>query len=938
MKRGQELIAALAPSLALAMGLLFTAALVTIALDDVVDSEADRFRFEAQRLKDAVVRNLNAIDEVLNGMQVLFNASTFVDADEFHILSEGVLRKHQFIKSVIYLPLVANADRDSFERAQRDAGFITFNISELREGHFVPAPLKARYFPIHYEEPFTPLNARELGLDLLAVTEFAPYILNAIDTGTANAAWRSGAEASETEHLVFRAVYAGKSTPKTVVQRQRLVNGLVSVRVDYREMFSNIALGAELMVALTMTPALGSLSLPLFEHLGAELSGSTPLWRFHPLSFDHEVNIGGQKFSIRARKELHVGDVDLQPLAGATAVGLLVTLLLGALARSAKARTEDLQRRNEEIGQLVETRTRELGEARDRAQTTLQSIADAVISTDRDGCVQYMNPVAERLTGCAAVEVYGRPVSEAFSIRDEQTGRQLEDPVSACLYRGAPVVGDLAAVLVNRNSRLIPVDVSVAPIREHQGSINGVVLVFHDVGETRRLTQQMAHQATHDALTDLPNRTLLMESLARKIDSTGIHGRRFALLFLDIDRFKLINDTLGHNVGDDLIRQVAERFRNRLRDYDIVCRLGGDEFVVVLGDVTSDASTLAVAEMLRRSLHEPFCFNGQEIFASVSVGICAYPTGGRTPSEILKNADTAMYEAKAQGRNRSVLYSAEMNEKGQRRLELESDLRRAIERDELLLHYQPQVDVSCHRVVGAEALVRWNHPSRGIIPPLEFIPLAEETGLIVEIGRWVLREACRQNKAWQAQGLAPISVAVNIAHRQFHRQRLAEEVTEVLAETGLAPDCLELELTEGILAEDSDSASQRLDHLKAMGVRLAIDDFGTGYSSLAHLKRFPIQTLKIDRCFVKDITNDRNDAEICAAVIAMAHNLNLKVVAEGAEDAAQFHALREKGCDLIQGYYFSKPVAAGDFPAVVERISEWDATLGSTRANVIGAR
>jgi diguanylate cyclase (GGDEF)-like protein/PAS domain S-box-containing protein len=917
----QPLVAALAPGLALAGGLLFTGALFALAMDDAVDSETDRFLLEAQRIKDAVVLKLNETDDILNGMRLVFNASAFVDADEFLVMSRDVLRKEHAITSMMYMPLVPGNAREAFEAERHDAGLVTFGITEYRDGRLRPAAPRQRYFPIHYLEPLTPLTARNLGLDLLADTDYASYILNAIETGASNAVQQGDTTAASNGQVVLSAVYAGKQIPVTPEARQRLVSGLVAVRVDYHRMLADIPFDDDdLVFRLEMVSALDPGTVLLHLH-DVAAGGTVPAqgW-LEPLTFEHRLAVGDQRFTIRLQKPLALADLDSTTLAGAAALGLVLTFLLWALTRSVKARTEDLLRRNVEIGELVEQRTRELGEARHHAQITLESIADGVISTDADGRVLYMNPIAERMTGRSSDAVLGWPIETVFSIRDEQTGRRLENPVLQCLSRGAPVSSDLAAVLVRHDARSVPVDVSAAPIRERGGRIGGAVLAFHDVGETRRLTMEMAHQATHDALTSLPNRVLLMEKLAHRIDTTGMHGRRFAVLFMDIDRFKVINDTLGHNVGDELLRQSAERFRDCVRDDDMVSRLGGDEFVVLLSDVASNSDALDVADKLCKSLHKPFLLDGKEIFASTSIGICVYPDGGRYPDELLKNADVAMYESKAHGRNRAMVYSAEMNAGNQHRLELESELRRAVERDELLLHYQPQVDPSCQRVVGMEALLRWQHPTRGLLAPGEFLAVAEETGLIVDIGRWVLHEACRQNRAWQEQGLASMRVAVNIAHRQFHRQGLADEIAEVLAATGLEPDCLELELTEGILAEDSEAATRRLERLRAMGVHLAIDDFGTGYSSLAYLKRFPIQTLKIDQVFVRDITSDPSDAEICAAVIAMAHNLNLKVVAEGVEDAAQLEALLERDCDLIQGYFFGRPVAAEALPALVDRI------------------
>ena len=381
-----------------------------------------------------------------------------------------------------------------------------------------------------------------------------------------------------------------------------------------------------------------------------------------------------------------------------------------------------------------------------------------------------------------------------------------------------------------------------------------------------------------------------------------------AVLFIDLDRFKVINDTLGHDAGDRLLKQLAERLRECMREADTVGRQGGDEFVVLIEDVADPAQVADVGQKILDTVARPFLINGQEFHVTASIGISIYPDDGHDQQALLKNADIAMYRAKEQGKNNQQFYSVQMNQHSCERLALETSLRRAVERNEFLLHYQPKVDMRSGRITGVEALVRWQHPDIGMVPPAQFIPLAEETGLIASIGEWVLRTACAEAQSWVARGLPPIGVAVNLSARQFARDELAAAIMRILRETGLDPQLLELEITESTVMHNADRAAGVLQQLKQLGVRVAIDDFGTGYSSLSYLKRFPISSVKIDRSFVLDLPGDKDDAAITQAVISMAHSLRLRVIAEGVETSEQYRFLEEHHCDEMQGHYFSKPV------------------------------
>jgi len=447
------------------------------------------------------------------------------------------------------------------------------------------------------------------------------------------------------------------------------------------------------------------------------------------------------------------------------------------------------------------------------------------------------------------------------------------------------------------------------PLKNHDGAISRVVLLYTDITERRAAAEEIERLAFFDSLTGLPNRVLLKDRLAQLLTRAGRYNEMVAILFIDLDRFKEVNDTLGHGTGDQLLQVVSERLTACLRSCDTVARLGGDEFVVLLPGITERDCVGDIAAKLLQSLCKPVQLDAREVFTSGSIGISLWPIDGDSVSTLFKNADTAMYHAKEQGRNTYRFYTPQMHATSMEQLTLSNDLRYALERGELHLCYQPQVSFETGGLIGVEALLRWIHPKLGMIPPDRFIPLAEDTGLIVPIGTWVLHEACRQAMMWVAQGLPSLRVAVNISAKQFRESDFSDTVKAVLQTTGLAPNLLELELTEGMLIENVTQTKLTLQSLKDMGVTLAIDDFGTGYSSLSYLKHFPLDRLKIDKSFVKEIAEKSGDAAaIVEAVVALGHSLKLTVIAEGVEQQDQVDFLHNRKCDELQGYFFSRPL------------------------------
>ena len=566
-----------------------------------------------------------------------------------------------------------------------------------------------------------------------------------------------------------------------------------------------------------------------------------------------------------------------------------------------------------------------LFEEKERACVTLNSIGDAVVSTDVSCQITYLNATAEDLTGWTQDEAVGHPIEDVIKFVDADTRVAAQNPMVLAIREDKAVALIPNCVLVRRDGTEVSVEDSVAPIHDRRGAVTGAVMVFHDVSAARAMTLKMSFLAQHDSLTDLPNRVLLNDRLSEAITLSQRHQRKLAVLFLDLDRFKHINDSLGHAVGDGLLRSVARRLLACIRSSDTVGRHGGDEFVVLLWDMRHSQDAAVTAAKILQALREPHHINKHKLRITASIGIATYPDDGTDADTLMKKADLAMYHAKEAGRDSYQFFESEMNAHAIERQSLEEDLHYAIERQELVLHYQPKLNLATGAIIGAEALLRWHHPQRGLVPPGQFIPIAEDCGLIVPVGRWVLREACRQMRAWQLAGLAPLCVAINISAMELRAPDFVSNVRALLTETGLEPRYLELELTETGLMEDSrltkesPSFADVLKEVKEIGVLLALDDFGTGYSSLSHLKSFPIDALKIDQSFVRDLTSNEDSNGIVTGLIGMGKCLRMRVVAEGVETRGQLKILTQHGCLEGQGDYFSRPVPAEEFGGLLER-------------------
>lgn len=571
----------------------------------------------------------------------------------------------------------------------------------------------------------------------------------------------------------------------------------------------------------------------------------------------------------------------------------------------------ELSRTNVLLQQQMQERMqaeKAMRESEERYRQLVELSPDSIY-VQSEGKIAFVNSACVRLFGAnKADELVGKSAVDLFHVDYHEIVKEYrrqigETPGPTPLFE---------AKVVRLDGAVVDVEASGAPFVVKEGKL-GTQVVMRDITQRKKADEQILYLAQYDVLTGLPNRNLFRDRLSHAVERAKRNEQMLAVMFLDLDRFKEINDTLGHRTGDKVLQAVTERLRKTLRGMDSIARLGGDEFTIVLEDVTDVDQVTTVAERIQEAFFDPIIVEDREIFLTASTGVTLYPLNAVDIDELLQTADVAMYRAKADGPNTYEYYAPEMNASAAKHLHMEGLLRRATERDEFLLHYQPKVEVQSGRIIGAEALIRWNSKELGLVSPGQFIPLAEKTGLIVPISEWVLKTACAQNKAWQRQGFPSLLMSVNLSPRQFRQKNLVGMIAGMLHETGLEPRFLDLEITEGTMMRHPDEAVALLQQLHRLGVQFSVDDFGTGYSSLAYLKRFPVQRLKIDQSFVRHLITDADDAGIVTAVIAMAKSLGLGVVAEGVETEEQLAYLANLQCDEYQGYYFSRPLSAEEF-------------------------
>jgi diguanylate cyclase (GGDEF)-like protein/PAS domain S-box-containing protein len=556
-----------------------------------------------------------------------------------------------------------------------------------------------------------------------------------------------------------------------------------------------------------------------------------------------------------------------------------------------------------------------LRQSEEKYRNILETIQEGYFEVDLNGNFTFCNNSMSRLTGHSKEELLGMNHRQ---FTNEETSKEVFQAFSEVYNTEEPSKG-FDWQIIKKNGIEGYIEASVTLQKDSSGNPTGFKGMIRDITERKRIEQQINYMATHDALTGLPNRLMFSQLLNHAIRSAQRHGKQLAVLFIDLDRFKAINDALGHEAGDRMLKEMARRFKRSLRAVDVVGRLGGDEFIILTEEVDELSQIANVAHKILATTIQPMSLQGEECRVTASIGISIYPGDGTDEQTLIKNADIAMYFAKEEGKNNYQFYSKDIQSQSNKRFSIEINLRRALERNELSLEYQAKVDFKTGLITGVEALLRWENSCLGSITPTQFIPVAEETGLIVPIGRWVMKTACAQNAAWQSKGLPPVCMAVNLSLRQLMDDNLLKDIKAALDESGMAPNLLELEITESMVMHNPTRLIELLTDIKKLGVRLAIDDFGTGYSSLAQIKNFPIDTLKVDRSFIRNLSQDSENQAITQAIITMGKNLSLTVVAEGVETQEQKDFLRGLICDEMQGFHFSKPIAPDQFAVLLRK-------------------
>lgn len=876
----------------------------------------------------AVAQGMDRATEVLAVTNQLFSNGEPVSRERFADFTSRLLERHPFIQAFNYQRVVTAGERAAVvaELQQVRPGTI---LTEKTAHGIVPAPPRSRYHIVEYVEPMAG-NESAFGLNLGQ----NPGVMAALDLA------RASGQPAATGMFPLATAPGEKvafSLVMPVFDRRGNLRGNTAVVIRARELVQQSLLKAGLLgrddifVSVYAGERADPAALLLSTGPTTRAARPAPADWLRP---NHGIRsavlqAGGKPWRVDVAAAPRPFLADHMASVALLVGGILATLLGAAFVQSAgmrarkvqqlvRQRTADLRRSNRHLIEDMAARERAekaLVQSEQRFRQLVEMSSDWYWEQDQDFRFTMITGGFTEKSGVAVQGLIGKTRWEYVpGLLDSESGRehlakmQAHEAFTNLEYQVVDDHGDTRWFCVNGQ-----------PVFDDGGVLCGYRGTGSDITERKLTEQRVHHVAQHDVLTGLPNRSLLQDRLGQAIAYANRSGRAVWVMLIDLDRFKFVNDSMGHKAGDVLLVTVAARLRSSLRDADTVARLSGDEFVVILGEHADEPLTPAIVQRVMDAVAQPVMLGNKEFFVTCSIGVAVYPSEGTSSDNLIEHADIAMYRAKKLGRNNFQFYTPAMNEESLERVRIESALRNALERDEFVLHYQPQVDLKSGQIVGMEALIRWNHPELGMVPPVRFVGVAEETGLIVQIGAWVMRTACAQNKAWQDAGFPRLRVAVNLSARQFGAPDLLHSLESALSDTGLDPACLEIELTESLFMSDVTPAVELLHRMKALGVNLSIDDFGTGYSSFSYLSRFPIDVLKIDRSFVADITHDANDAAIVTSIIALAHNLKLAVIAEGVETREQLDYLRSRGCDEMQGYYFSKPLPAHEFEQLLRQ-------------------
>jgi diguanylate cyclase (GGDEF)-like protein/PAS domain S-box-containing protein len=906
------------PTPAAVLTLLAGLGLTAVLVVGMVDAERERARSEflqrAEIRNATVTRSFGDALDVLQAANALFSSVGIASRDEFGAFTRPLLANHPYLQAVVFHRMVSSGERAAFE-AENQRFRPGFEIRERRvngsTASLVRAAPRPRYLVVDYIEPMAG-NEVTLGYDAFSFAQQGVTFMRAIDTGQPAASLMLPLlqRGNHLGFLLMMPIYRRGAALVNAAARSDAALGDTAVVIDVATLVgttlakSNMLMRNGLRIELYGPGLDGPQRAYVHDALGRTARPSWHAWLGDTVFTNrHAFDMAGQPWELR---------VTGRSTEMAGSAGALIALVLGCLGSLAtSAYVQSRVKRTRRIEALVESRTADLHDALDALRLyrrAIDSSANAIIlvSATRPGYpIEYVNPAFERMRGVAASEVVGRGLLDMGNREPDQAGvaelraairERREAHVQMCLRR--------------RDREDLYAEVYIAPVNNEDGATTHFVMTQYDVTMAKRYEAELEARARFDTLTGLANRALLHDRIDNAINLAA--GRPVWVAALDLDHFKFVNDTLGHDAGDELLKAAAQRICGAVERTDTVARTGGDEFVLVLPGRESESDAAATVCAVLQALAHPLNLLGQELVLTGSAGLAAFPADGNDAATLIQHAEVAMYRSKELGRNMVQFYMPTMNARARERLALEGALRSALLHDEFELYYQPQVDLETGAVVGLEALIRWRHPSMGMVRPDRFINLAEETGLIVPIGAWVLRTACRQSRAWQHAGLGHLRIAVNLSARQFAEPNLVREIARVLDETGLSAACLEVEITESLVMGDVERAIRTMRELKQMGVQLSIDDFGTGYSSLSYLRRFPVDVLKIDRSFVRDIPFSEDDAAMVAAIIELARGLRMRVIAEGVETEAQLDYLRRRGCDEVQGHVYAQASSGPD--------------------------
>ncbi|MES9993292.1 MAG: EAL domain-containing protein [Candidatus Thiodiazotropha sp.] len=891
-----------------------------------VDNE---FIDRAGEIHRTLTQRISNLETVLTSLVGLYHSSDFISIAEQTSFSQEMLKAYPFISAIMQMRLIADEKRAEFEASMREQGFVSFHLKDLDQNSELVIGGSHYHLPVSFIEPMDPLSANVLGYDLSMQPGAYAILQQAIKSGEITTFGPVQiSRSSKPQYFVLKPVYLGRYPPSKVHERLDMFNGMAVLCIELERIVDGL-IGPGVNFELSMKPLDDSNQLKTVGGVPAITRSKIAKIAvdLSTLNYQQRVDIYGVDFIFSVSQRIKPEVIDWWKV---LAIWMLSLLILG-LAIGVY--------RTKRVAKLQEDEANAAIEAEDaRFSHVIDTAFDAVITADANCMILSWNQQAIEVFGYTEEDVLGLHLFQLIltHISLLEATEALEPMFKGSTER--PTGIRLEVEGRDNTGRKFPLDLAISCSKI--GDMFTLSVFARDITERKQWDEKIRMLAYNDSLTKLPNRQAFKEQVSRAIRTAKRHQRVGAVLYLDLDEFKRINDTLGHDIGDMLLINVTNRLEAQLRDTDYVgrnvdeekeyrniARLGGDEFTVLLEDIQKPEVAALVAKRVQDAIARSYNLNGHEVYVTPSIGIAIFPRDGHDVEELLKNADTAMYHAKAVGKNNFQFYSEQMNILATTRLKLEGKLRKALACNEMELYYQPQIDLATGQIVSAEALLRWDEPELGMISPVEFIPIAEETGMIIELGEWVLNEACRQNKEWQDTGYSPIRIAVNLSSMQFIQRDLSMKVAKALKNTKLNPKYLELEITESVIMRNVNETITTLNDFKEMGISISVDDFGTGYSSLNYLKRFPLDNLKVDRTFVKDIPDNEDDVTITSAIIAMAQSLGLGVVAEGVETESQLRFLEQHGCEMAQGYLFSKPLPAAKMVEML-RLQDEGAELG----------